>query len=259
VRPAHHLLKLPGRLPIGDRPPKILLIKAVHRGVSSISNQTLNLTDELYQYLLAVSSRESDLQAALRHDTANNPLCADMKRMQIAPEQGQFMQLIIRLLGAKRTIEVGVFTGYSALAVALALPDDGQIIACDISEEWTQLGQTYWQRAGVDHKIDLRIAPASETLDSLIAAGESGLFDFAFIDADKTSYPTYFEQCLQLLRPGGLIAIDNVLWNGSVIDPANQTEDTQAIRVFNKTLHTDPRIELSLIPIGDGLTLARKV
>jgi O-methyltransferase len=173
--------------------------------------------------------------------------------MQITPEQGQFMQLLVRMLGARRCIEIGTFTGYSSLAVALALPPGGKIICCDLSEEWTSMARRYWKKAGVEKKIDLRIGPALETLRTL-----KGRFDFAFIDADKTGYARYFEHCLRLLRKGGLIAIDNTLWGGSVIDTRNRSADTRAIRAFNRKLHRDRRVDLSLVPIGDGLTLALK-
>ena len=181
-----------------------------------------------------------------------------MGQMQIAPEQGQFMALLVELIGAKRTLEVGVFTGYSSLCVALALPPGGRIVACDSSEEWTAVARRYWREAGVDGKIDLRLGPAVETLDSLLAAGEAGRFDFAFIDADKTEYADYYERILELLRPGGLVAVDNVLWSGSVADPAKSDDDTVAIRAFNEKLLGDERVSLSLVPIADGLTLARK-
>jgi len=179
--------------------------------------------------------------------------------MQITPEQGQFMQLLLRTLGARRTIEIGVFTGYSALCTALALPADGQVIACDVSEEWTAIGRRYWLEAGVADKIDLRLSPAVETLDALLADGQAGQFDFAFIDADKDNYDAYYERCLQLVRPGGIIAVDNVLWHGDVIDPSKQDPDTVAIRALNRKLHLDPRIELSMLPMGDGLTVARRL
>ena len=218
-----------------------------------MSDRTLNLDDTLYQYLLDASLREHPVQAELRAVTHRHPLA----RMQISPEQGQFMALLVKLIGARRTLEIGVFTGYSALAVALALPQDGCIVACDVSEEFTDIGRTYWEKAGVDAKIDLRLAPAVDTLDSLIAAGQSGSFDFAFIDADKTSYDAYFERCLTLLRQGGLIAIDNVLWGGHVARPA-EDDDTAAIQALNRKLHSDARIDLSMLPISDGLTLARK-
>lgn len=218
-----------------------------------MSNRTLNLDDTLYQYLLDASLREHPVLAGLRAATRDHPLV----RMQIAPEQGQFMQLLARLTGARRTLEIGVFTGYSALAVALALPDDGRVVACDISREYTDIALPYWDKAGVAHKIDLRIAPASETLDALIERGEAGSFDMAFIDADKTGYDGYYERCLTLLRVGGLVVVDNVLWGGRVAQPAAD-EDTAALQAFNRKLHQDPRIDLSMLPLGDGLTLARK-
>lgn len=218
-----------------------------------MTTQTLNLDDKLYRYLLDVSLREHPALAELRAATRPHRLA----NMQIAPEQGQFMALLIRLLGARRTLEIGVFTGYSALAVALALPDDGSVVACDISAEFTDVARPYWEKAGVAHKIDLRIAPALDTLDALIAQGEAGRFDFAFIDADKTAYDAYYERCLTLLRPGGLITVDNVLWGGSVAQPS-EDGDTLAIQAFNRKLHGDARIDLSLLPLGDGVTLARK-
>jgi predicted O-methyltransferase YrrM len=178
--------------------------------------------------------------------------------MQISPEQGQFMALLVQLMGAKKTLEIGVFTGYSALAVALALPVDGKVIACDISEEYTAIAKDFWGRAGVSEKIDLRIAPALETLEKLIAEGETGSFDLAFIDADKRSYENYYERALTLLRPGGLILIDNVLWSGKVTDPTITDKQTQAIREFNQKIHQDSRISLSVMAIADGLTLALK-
>lgn len=218
-----------------------------------MSRRTLNLDDTLYDYLLAHSLREHTEQAALREATRTHPRA----NMQISPEQGQFMALLVKLLGARRCIEIGVFTGYSALSVALALPEDGKILACDISEEYTSIGKPYWQRARVAHKIDLQLAPASETLDARLNAGEAGTYDFAFIDADKTGYDAYYERCLKLLRSGGLIAIDNVLWGGDVARPA-QDADTRALQALNDKLHGDERIDLSMLPIGDGLTLARK-
>jgi len=214
----------------------------------------LGLSEALYDYILSVSLREADVLRRLREETARMPLAI----MQIAPEQGQFMALIVELMGAKRTLEVGVFTGYSSLAVALALPDDGHITACDVSEEWTAIARRYWAEAGVAHKIDLRLAPAIETLDALLADGQAGSYDFAFIDAEKTEYADYYERVLQLLRQGGLVAIDNVLWNGAVADPADDKEDTNAIRAFNEKLRDDDRVSLSLLPLADGLTLARK-
>jgi predicted O-methyltransferase YrrM len=219
----------------------------------AMSNRTLNLDDPLYQYLLDVSLREHPVLAELRAVTHDHPLA----RMQIAPEQGQFMALLVKLAGARRTLDIGVFTGYSALAVALALPPDGVVTGCDISREYTDVGRLHWDKAGVGHKIDLRIAPALDTLDALLAQGQSGAFDFAFIDADKTGYDAYYERCLRLLRAGGLIAVDNVLWNGRVAQAADDA-DTAAIQAFNRKLHHDERIDLSLLPVGDGLTLARK-
>lgn len=211
------------------------------------------IDDRLYDYLLAVSLRESEILQQLRQETANHP----MSQMQIAPEQGQFMAMLVKLMGAKKALEVGVFTGYSALCVALALPPDGQLIACDVSEEYTAIARRYWKLAGVDSKIDLRIAPALETLDQLLA-GHANTFDFAFIDADKGNYPGYYERAIQLVRPGGLIAIDNVLWSGRVADPTVQDNRTEAIRAFNQKLHQDKRILPCVVAIADGLTLALK-
>lgn len=219
-----------------------------------MSRRTLPLDDRLYAYLLSVSLREPPILAQLRAETAAHPLA----QMQIAPEQGQLMALLVQMTGGKRTLEVGVFTGYSALAVALALPADGEVVACDVSEAYTAIAQRYWAAAGVDHKVHLRLAPAVETLDQLLAEGSAGRFDFAFIDADKQNYIAYYERCLRLIRLGGLIAIDNVLWDGRVADPAAQDEATTAIRAFNAHLAQDQRVSLSLIPIADGLTLAWK-
>jgi caffeoyl-CoA O-methyltransferase len=219
-----------------------------------MTNRSISLTDSLYEYLLSVSLREPDLLRRLREETAALPNA----RMQIAPEQGQFMALLVQLTGARRCLEVGVFTGYSSLAVALALPDGGRIVACDVSDEWTTVARRYWSAAGVAHKIDLRLAPALETLEGLLAAGEAGSYDFAFLDADKENYLRYYELALGLVRPGGLIVADNTLWSGRVIDPSNGEAATVALRRFNETVHTDDRIDLSLVPVGDGLTLARK-
>jgi len=220
-----------------------------------MSNRTIQVTDSLYDYILSVSSREPDVLARLRNETAERT--GDRFRMQISPEQGQFMFLLARLLGARKALEVGVFTGYSSLSVALALPDDGRLVACDVSEEWTSIARRYWQEAGVDRKIDLVLAPAVETLDRLLDNGEADTFDFAFIDADKGNYNTYYERTLVLLRPGGLVAVDNTLWSGRVADPSVDDPDTSAIRAFNAKLHLDPRVDLSMLPMGDGLTLAR--
>lgn len=219
-----------------------------------MSNRTLQVTDEIYDYLIDISLREPAVLTELREWTAEHPRYP----MQIAPEQGQFMALLVSLMGARRCLEIGVFTGYSSLAVALALPGDGSVVACDVSEEYTAVAREFWKKAGVAGKIDLRLAPATETLDELLAAGQAGQFDFAFIDADKSSYLGYFERCLALLRPGGLIAVDNTLWSGRLVDEREQDEDCRALREFNRALHGDERIELSLVPIGDGLTLARK-
>ncbi len=220
----------------------------------TVSNRTINLDQPLYDYLLDVSLREAPILKALREETAADP----MHNMQIAPEQGQFMALLAGLLDARRYLEVGVFTGYSSLAVGLALPEDGEIVACDISEEWTGIARRYWSEAGLHDRIHLHLAPARETLQGLLEKGRAEQFDFAFIDADKESYADYFELVLQLVRRGGLIAIDNVLWGGAVIDPDKKDADTEAIRQFNRSLYEDTRVDISLVPIGDGLTLARK-
>ncbi|HLI19458.1 MAG TPA: class I SAM-dependent methyltransferase [Rhodanobacteraceae bacterium] len=218
-----------------------------------MSRRTINLDDTLYDYLLAHSLREHPEQTALREVTRKHPRGG----MQISPEQGQFMTLLIKLIGARRTIEIGTFTGYSALTVALALPADGRILACDISDEYTSVGKPYWQRAGVADKIELVIAPATGTLDARIARGETDRYDFAFIDADKAGYGAYYERCMKLVRQGGLIAFDNTLWDGAVAKPA-EDDDTRALQALNDKLHDDQRIDVAMLPIGDGLTLARK-
>ncbi|HEX5953519.1 MAG TPA: class I SAM-dependent methyltransferase [Rhodanobacteraceae bacterium] len=218
-----------------------------------MSRRTLSLDDTVYDYLLGHSLREHPEQTALREATRTHPHAG----MQISPEQGQFMALLVKLIGARRTIEIGTFTGYSALTVALALPADGKLLACDISAEYTAIGKPFWQRAGVADKIELVIAPATETLDARIAAGESGRHDFAFIDADKTGYDGYYERCLRLIRTGGLIAIDNTLWGGNVAQPA-EDDDTRALQALNDKLHRDARVDMAMLPIGDGLTLVRK-
>ncbi len=219
-----------------------------------MSKQTLGLENHIYQYLLSVSIREPEVLSKLREETANHP----RNIMQISPEQGQFMSLLVQLMGAKKALEIGVFTGYSSLVVALALPPEGKMVACDVSEEYTSIARHYWEQAGVADKIDLRIAPAIATLDQLIAAGEADSFDFAFIDADKSSYDDYYERALKLIRPGGLIAIDNVLWSGQVADSKIQDNRTKKIRTLNEKIHQDERVTISMIPIGDGLTLARR-
>ena len=219
-----------------------------------MSNQSIGLSSDLYDYLLSVSIREHPVLTALRQHTASHA----MSQMQISPEQGQFMALLVRLANVRKALEVGVFTGYSALSVALALPPDGQLVACDVSEEYTAIAREYWQKAGIADKIDLRLAPAQETLQQLIDSGEANTFDFAFIDADKSNYDTYYEQALVLVKSGGVIAIDNVLWYGRVADPDVTDNRTQRIRRLNQKIHEDDRVDLSLLPIGDGLTLARK-
>jgi caffeoyl-CoA O-methyltransferase len=220
-----------------------------------MSNRTIQVDDRLYDYLVSVSVREPELLKQLRQETLQ---MGGIARMQISPEQGQFMALLVELTGARRMLEVGTFTGYSALACAMALPPDGEIIACDVSKEWTAIAQRYWQEGGVSDKIHLRLGPAAETLKHLLQDGEGNTFDMMFIDADKAGYDTYYELGLRLVRPGGLILIDNVLWHGSVADPADQDEDTRAIRALNQKLHTDNRVTLSMLPVGDGLTLARR-
>lgn len=219
-----------------------------------MTRRSLELTDAVYDYLVGVSVREPDVMRRLREETA----ALEEAAMQIGPEQGQLMALLVELIGAKRTLEIGTFTGYSALAVARVLPEDGRLIACDVSEEWTSVARRYWNEAGVAHKIDLRLAPARETLDALLAEGAAGTFDFVFIDADKESYDAYWERSLELLRVGGLVVIDNVLWSGRVADPAERDADTVALRALNAKLVDDERVSLSMIPVGDGITLAMK-
>jgi predicted O-methyltransferase YrrM len=211
--------------------------------------RALQLTPELIEYVRAVGVRETAVQRQLRAATAKLPMAG----MQIGPEQGALMQMFVRLLGARRCLEIGTFTGYSALAVALALPATGRLVCCDVSEEWTSIARRYWKKAGIDHKISLKLGPALETVKGL-----KGPFDFVFIDADKTNYRNYYERCLKLVRKGGLIAIDNTLWGGTVIKPERQDEDVVAIREFNRRLHRDRRVEMVLVPIGDGLSLAMK-
>jgi predicted O-methyltransferase YrrM len=219
-----------------------------------MSSRNNNIPDELYDYILANSLRDRPELKALRDETALMPMAG----MQISPDQGQFMALLVKAMGARKVIEVGTFTGYSALVVAGALPADGKLVACDVSEEYTSVGHPHWNKAGLALKIDLRLGPAVETLDVMVAAGESGQYDMAFIDADKKNYGLYYESCLTLLRPGGLILVDNVLWGGRVADPAEQDESTQAIRALTKKMHADERIDFSMLPVGDGLSLAVK-
>jgi predicted O-methyltransferase YrrM len=219
-----------------------------------MANRTIALTDRLHDYLVDVSVREPPLLRELREETAKLP----MAMMQISAEQGQFMRLLVELIGARRAVEVGTFTGYSALCVAEAMGPQGRLVCCDVSPDYTAVARRYWARAGLTERIDLRLGPAVATLDQLLAEGAAGTIDFVFIDANKPDYDAYFERALRLLRPGGLIAIDNVLWGGTVADPTADDEDTNAIRALNRKLATDERVSLSLVPIGDGLTLARK-
>jgi len=219
-----------------------------------MSDASIGLSDELHDYLLSITLRESDAMTRLREDTAEHP----KSNMQIAPEQGQFLKFLVQLIGARRTLEVGVFTGYSALAVAEVLPPNGEIVACDVSEEYTRVARRHWKRAGVEDKIDLRLGPAAETLDALLADGRAGSFDFSFIDADKDMYDTYYEQSLELLRPGGVIALDNMFRGGAVADPDPDDDSIRATRRLNEKLHEDERIELSVLPLADGVTLAMK-
>jgi predicted O-methyltransferase YrrM len=219
-----------------------------------MSRRTIALDDRLYDYLLSEGVREHPQLALLRAETARLPEA----QMQVAPEQGAFMQQLVALTGARRCVEVGVFTGYSSLAVALALPADGRILACDVSEEWTAIAERHWAAAGVAHKVELVLAPALDTLERRLAAGGAGTYDLAFLDADKANYPRYAELLLALLRPGGLLMVDNVLWSGRVADPAAADADTAAIRALNAQLHADPRVTHCIVPIADGIALAIK-
>lgn len=218
-----------------------------------MSRSTIAVDDRLARYLDEINRPETPVQRALREETAKLPQAG----MQIGANQGAFMGFLIKLIGARCALEIGTFTGYSALAVAAALPADGKLICCDVSEEWTSIARRAWTEAGLADKIELKLRPAARTLDALIAAGGAGSFDFAFIDADKENYDRYYEQCLVLVRKGGLIAVDNVLWNGAVADPENQAETTRAIRALNEKMRGDERIDFSLVPVGDGISLAR--
>jgi caffeoyl-CoA O-methyltransferase len=220
-----------------------------------MSTSSIGLSDQLHQYLLSVSSPPDPLWQRLNDETH----AAVGYNMQISREQAQFMTVLIQLMGAGKAIEIGTFTGYSALTIARALPENGQLVACDVSAEWTSIAQRYWREAKVEEKIELKIAPALDTMDNLINEGHSGTFDFAFIDADKSNYGNYYERCLALLRPGGLVCVDNTLWGGAVADPQENDEDTVAIRELNQRMYDDARVNSSLIPIGDGLHLGLKV
>jgi len=222
--------------------------------VNAMGRATVGLDARLARYVAEHSRREPAVLAALRAATARLP-DADM---QISPEQGQLLALLAQAIGARRVVEIGTFTGYSALWIASALPRDGQLVCCDLSAEWTAIGRRYWAKARVARKIDLRLAPALDTLDALLAAGAADSYDMAFIDADKTNYDRYYERCLRLLRRGGIVAIDNVLWGGSVADRAKGSADTQALRAINDKIHRDRRVAMSMLPVGDGMTLALK-
>lgn len=219
-----------------------------------MSRRTTPLDDALYDYLLEVSLREPEVLRRLREETAR----LEQAGMQISPEQGQFLALLVEIVGARRILEVGTFTGYSALVMTLAMPDDGTLLACDVDREWTDVARRYWDEAGVGGRIELELAPAADTLEHLVARGDSGSFDLAFLDADKRGLADYFELALELVRPGGLIAVDNTLWHGRVVDPEDHDASTEAIRAFNRKVREDGRVSLSLVPIGDGVTLARK-
>jgi len=219
-----------------------------------MAKQTLDLNDELYRYLLHVGVREPQVLMELREATE----AEEMSIMRSAPEQGQFMALLLKLMGASHVLEIGTFTGYATLWMALAMPRDGKIITCDVSERWTFIAHRFWEQAGVQNRIHLHLRPALETLEELLENGAAASFDFAFIDADKENYDAYFEACLQLVRPGGLIAVDNTLWGGSVVDESNHEASTEAIRTFNEKLRDDPRFDLSMLPIADGLSLVMK-
>ncbi|HVW27193.1 MAG TPA: class I SAM-dependent methyltransferase [Polyangiaceae bacterium] len=219
-----------------------------------MSRRTIPLDDRLYDYLLGVSLRETDVMRRLRDETAKMPGAG----MQVSPEQAQFMAFLVEAIGAERALEVGVFTGYSSLAVAQALPEDGRLVACDVNDEWTRIARKYWREAKVEQRIDLRLGNGVDTLDALSREGRDGTFDFAFVDADKENYVAYYERCLRLVRRGGIIAFDNVLWSGRVADPNDASASTAALRDLNERISHDTRVSLTLLPIGDGLTLTRK-
>lgn len=219
-----------------------------------MSNRTLSIDDRIYDYMLSVSVDESALLKQLREETAG----IEYAEMQISPEQGQFMTLLVKLSRARRALELGTFTGYSSICIAAGLPEDGQLLCCDDSEEWTAVAKKYWQRSGLEDRISLKLQAAEKTLQQLLDEGQAETFDFIFIDADKQNYPQYYEACLQLLRCGGVMAVDNTLWSGHVADPENREPGTRAIRRFNDMVNNDGRVISSLVPIGDGLTLVYK-
>ena len=219
-----------------------------------MSNKTIGISDELQAYVVAVGAREPEVLARLRAETAAIP----EHGMQVAPEEGAFLAMLVELTGARRCLEIGTFTGYSSTAIALALPDDGQLTCCDVSDEWTSVARRYWAEAGVSEKIDLRVAPALDTLDGLLEAGAAASYDFAFVDADKTGYDGYYALLMQLVRPGGLIAFDNTLWGGRVLDRNPDDQDTRAIQALNARLAADERVSLCLLPVADGVTLVRR-
>ena len=219
-----------------------------------MSNKTIGISDELQAYVVAVGAREPEVLARLRAETAAIP----EHGMQVAPEEGAFLAMLVELTGARRCLEIGTFTGYSSRAIALALPDDGQLTCCDVSDEWTSVARRYWAEAGVSAKVDLRVAPALDTLDGLLEAGAAGSYDFAFVDADKTGYDGYYARLMQLVRPGGLIAFDNTLWGGRVLDHNPDDQDTRAIQALNARLAGDERVSLCLLPVADGVTLVRR-
>ena len=219
-----------------------------------MSTKSVPITPELYTYILNHWVREPDVLRRLREETSQLPNSA----MQIGPEQGPILAILVQLIGAKKGIELGTFTGYSSTAVALALPDDGRLICCDVNADTTAVARRYWREAGVEHKIELVLGPALDTLNRLLAEGGAGTYDFAFIDADKTNYPAYWEKCIELIRPNGIILIDNVLWHGRLVDPAVRDADTEALRTINQQVFRDERVDVALIPVADGLTIARK-
>lgn len=219
-----------------------------------MSRKTTGLPDDLHEYLLSISVRESDVMTRLREETDDHP----HSKMQIAPEQAQFFRFLVRLIGARRALEIGVFTGYSALAVADVLPPNGELVACDINEDYTDVARRYWKEAGVRDRIDLRIAPARETLAALLDDGQAGTFDFVFIDADKESYDTYYEQSLELLRPGGVVALDNIFRGGRVTEEKPEDSSLQVTKTLNEKVYNDERVDISVLPLADGVTLAMK-